>query len=67
MSMFTHYADGDVIEIRVEGIQELMPCLADVLDVRFIEHGDVSDIDSDIMDMLVERGWIELKTETIID
>ena len=48
-------------------IQELSPCLADVLDVRFIEHGDVSDIDSDVMDMLAERGWIELKTETTID
>ena len=40
---------------------------ADVLDVRFIEHGDVMDIDSDIMDMLAEHGWIELKTETITD
>lgn len=63
----SQYVDGDVIEIRVESIQELSPCLADVLDVRFIEHGDVSDIDSDVMDMLAERGWIELKTETIID
>ncbi len=63
----SQYVDGDVIEIRVESIQELMPGLADVLDVRFIEHGDVSDIDSDVMDMLVEMGWIELKTETIID
>ena len=50
-----------------ESIQELMPCMADVLDVRFIEHGDVMDIDSDIMDMLAEHGWIELKTETITD
>ena len=63
----SQYVDGDVIEIRVESIQELMPALADVLDVRFIEHGDVSDIDSDVMDMLAEMGWIELKTETIID
>ena len=63
----SQYVDGDVIEIRVESIQELMPGRADVLDVRFIEHGDVMDIDSDIMDMLAERGWIELKTETIID
>lgn len=63
----SQYVDGDIIEIKVETIQELMPCLADVFDVRFIEHGDVMDIDSDIMDMLAERGWIELKTETIID
>ena len=63
----SQYVDGDVIEIRVESIQELMPCMADVLDVRFIEHGDVMDIDSDIMDMLAEHGWIELKTETITD
>lgn len=63
----SQYVDGDVIEIRVESIQELMPGRADVLDVRFIEHGDVSDIDSDVMDMLAERGWIELKTETTID
>ena len=63
----SQYVDGDVIEIRVESIQELSPYLADVLDVRFIEHGDVSDIDSDVMDMLAERGWIELKTETTID
>ena len=63
----SQYGDGDVIEIRVESIQELMPGRADVLDVRFIEHGDVMDIDSDIMDMLAEHGWIELKTETITD
>ena len=63
----SQYVDGDIIEIKVEGIQELMPALADVLDVRFVEHGDVGDIDSDIMDMLVERGWIDVKTETIID
>lgn len=63
----SQYVDGDVIEIRVESIQELMPCMADVLDVRFIEHGDVMDIDSDIMDMLAEHGWIKLKTETITD
>lgn len=63
----SQYVDGDVIEIRVESIQELMPGRADVLDVRFIEHGDVMDIDSDIMDMLAEHGWIELKTETITD
>lgn len=63
----SQYVDGDIIEIRVESIQELMPALADVLDVRFIEHGDVSDIDSDIMDMLAESGWIDAKTETIID
>ena len=63
----SQYVDGDVIEIRVESIQELMPRMADVLDVRFIEHGDVMDIDSDIMDMLAEHGWIKLKTETITD
>ena len=63
----SQYVDGDVIEIRVESIQELMPCMADVLDVRFIEHGDVMDIDSDIMDMLAEHGCIKLKTETITD
>ena len=64
---FSKYEDGDVIEIKVFGINETMPCQADVYDVRFIESSDVLDIDSDIMDMLDERGWIERETSVIAD
>ncbi len=35
--------------------------------IRFIEHGDVSDIDSKMLDQLSEYGWIESKTSIIED
>lgn len=53
------YVDGDVIEIEVDAIFETWPCQADVYDVRFIENGDVKDIDKKVMEQLEERGWID--------
>ena len=53
----TTYSDGAPIVLTpMEGV-----------DLSQYVDGDVIEIDSDIMDMLAEHGWIELKTETITD
>lgn len=63
----SEYDDGDIIEIKIDAIMETYPCQSNVYDVRFIEHGDVSDIDSRMLEQLSEYGWIESKTSIIVD
>lgn len=63
----SQYTDGDIIEIKIDTIRETMPCQTTVYDVRFVEKGNVMDIDKDLIDMLNERGWIDLETTTTED
>ncbi len=63
----SQYEDGDIIELEVDGINETYPCQTMVYDVRFIEHGDIMDIDQKVLEQLAEYGWIELNTVTTID
>ena len=63
----SEYDDGDIIEIKIDTIRETYPCQTDVYDVRFIEHGDVSDIDSRMLEQLSEYGWIEIQKSIIAD
>ncbi len=63
----SQYTDGDIIEIKIDTLRETMPGQTTVYDVRFIERGNVMDIDMDVIDWLNENGWIDLETTTTED
>ena len=56
---FSELEDGDVIEIEVETVLETWPCQATVYSFNFVEHGDITDIDTNVLEQLREYGWID--------
>ena len=56
---FDDLTDGDMIQVYVCYIMESWPEQAAVYAVEKLEEGDIEDIDSGVLEMLREYGWID--------
>ena len=56
---FEGLTDGDMIQVYVCYIMETWPEQATVYAVEKLEDGDIEDIDSGVLEMLREYGWLD--------
>ena len=56
---FDDLTDGDRIQVYISYIMETWPEQATVYAVEKLEDGDIDDIDSGVLEMLREHGWID--------
>ncbi len=61
-SIFDDLTDGDLIWVGCQYIEESYPGGTDVLGIEKIRDGEYADLNTDVLAMLYELGWIEYIT-----
>jgi len=56
--LFKDLSDGDLITVYYYEIRETYPARADIYGLDKKEDGSVDDIPKDVLESLIEMGWI---------